>query len=110
MINLPKTKLIILAIIVVILIASGYFYFSQKPDMDPRPAENPPIEKKRLADDEKYIKEKVDYFLANNPDGTSEEYARDIVFHDIAVEERDAKICDKIKDDYWKEHCYRLLK
>ncbi len=111
MINSTKTKLIILAIIAVILSIAGYFYYSQKPASEPQPARNLPIETetKSLADDKNYIKEKVDYFLANNPPGVSEEYARDVIYEEIAFNEQNVSICDRIKREERKSHCYRLF-
>lgn len=107
-----KINLIILGIIIVSVIA-GYSYYSQKLIIEP--AETPdsfsyPItEKKGLANDPVYVGEKVNEFLIDNPKAT-EEYAQDIIYHDIAIKEKDNSICDKIKDGYWKGHCYRLLK
>ncbi len=110
-----KIKSIILGVlgVVVVLAGAGYFYYSQKliiePVVTPVPLSSPIVEKKDLADDPVYVKEKINEFLIDNPKET-EEYAQDIIYHDIAIKEKDNSICDKIKDDYWKEHCHRLLK
>lgn len=106
-----KTKLIILSAIAVLLIAVGYFWYSQKPASEPQPIGSLPIETeaKNLADDEDYIKEKVDYFLANNPPGVSEEYARDVIYEEIAFQEQRASVCDRINDEKIKNHCRRLF-
>lgn len=106
-----KIKLIILGIIIVSAIA-GYSYYSQKliqPEETPDSLSYPTAEKKDLAEDSVYIKEEINRFLTDNPEAT-EEYAQDIIYHDIAIEEKDSSICNKIKDNYWKSHCYRLLK
>lgn len=109
MIYPAKTKFIIFGIAAVLLIAAGYFWYFQKLASELTAIENPPIEKKRLADDENYIKEKVDYFLANNPSGVSEEYARDVIYKEIAFKEWDVSICNRIKDEKRKSHCRRLF-
>lgn len=109
MIYPAKTKFIIFIAAAILLIAAGYFYLSQKPASEPTTRENLPIEKKSLADDKDYIKEKVEYFLANNPAGTSEEYARDAIYEEIAFQEQKAWVCDKINDKKIKDHCYKLF-
>lgn len=106
-----KTKFIILGIAAILLIAACYFYYFQKPAIEPRPTRNLPAETetKSLADDENYIKEKIEYFLANNPPGVSEEYARDVIYEEIAFNEQDVSICGRIKGEKIKNHCYRLF-
>ncbi len=110
MVNLPKTKLVILAIIAVILAIAGYFYYSQKPVIEPRPTVNLPIEteKKSLADDSEYIQKRVDGFMAGNAD-IARDYAQDIILHEIAVDEGDISICSRIKTVEMKNHCYKFL-
>lgn len=101
-----KNKLVIFAVAAVILTVAGYFYFFQKP------TENNPsvsIQPKSLAEDENYIKEKVEYFLANNPAGITEEYARDVIYEEIAFNEQDVSICEKIKGEKRKNHCRKLF-
>ncbi len=109
MIYSTKTKFIALAIIAVILTIAGYFYFFPKPASEPTAVENSQIEKKSLADDESYIKEKVEYFLANNPPEVSEEYARDVIYEEIAFQEQNAWVCNKINDEKIKSHCFKLF-
>ena len=110
-----KIKLIILTVIAIFAIMVICAYYSQKKTNDNSPAIKPPAENENLLNGESlindkiYVEEKVEDFLIDNPSAT-EEYAQDIIYHDIAIKEKDNSICDKIKDSYWKEHCYRLLK
>jgi len=110
MTRFTKTKLIILAIVAVILAAAGYFYYSQKPAMEPQPIGSLPTEteKKSLADDPEYIQKRVDEFMAGNSD-IARDYAQDVIFHEIAFNEGNISICNKIKTAEMKNHCYKLL-
>lgn len=97
-----KTKFIILGIAAVLLIAAGYFWYSQKTG-EPRP-----VEKKSLADDPDYMKKKIDAFLEGNQ-GVSYDYAESVFLEQIAFEELDIAICDRIKTAEIKNHCIQLL-
>lgn len=103
-----KIKLVILSISIALLIAAGYFYFFQKTSVAPEiPLVASPVfgEKKSLADDENYVGKKAAEFLANDPPGTSIEYAKDVVYDEIAFQEQNKEICEKIKNKNIKEHC-----
>ena len=61
-----------------------------------------------LIDNEEYVRNKINDFLKINPNA-NENYARDVVYRDIAREEKNSAICDKINDGYLKQSCYNAV-
>jgi hypothetical protein len=62
-----------------------------------------------LIDDENYVQGKINDYLKDNPRAT-EDYARDVVYLDIARAEKNAAICDKIKDSELKYFCSNAVR
>ena len=61
-----------------------------------------------LINDNNYIQNKINSFLKNNPNA-DENYARDVVYRDIARIEKKPEICDQIKNEYLKKSCYNAV-
>jgi hypothetical protein len=61
-----------------------------------------------LINDKNYIQNKINSFLKNNPNA-DENYARDVVYRDIARIEKKPAICDQIKNEYLKKSCYNAV-
>ena len=55
------------------------------------------------------VKEKVDKCLEDNP-SASESYCKDVAFFEIAIEEKDIGLCDKIKNSMIKNECIKAFK
>ncbi|MEM5794514.1 MAG: hypothetical protein QXS48_00215 [Candidatus Aenigmatarchaeota archaeon] len=55
------------------------------------------------------IQERMKEFLIDNPNST-ESYARDVVIHDLAIEEKDSSLCEKIITNWLKEDCLNFFK
>jgi len=104
-----KFKIIFLAIVIASVFIGVYIYYSQKPAIPPN-APTPAAEKKSLADDENYVNKKVADFLANDRPGTSSDYAKDVVYDEIAFQEQNIAICARIKSEKIRQHCNLLLK
>jgi len=62
-----------------------------------------------LINDENYVQGKINAYLKDNPRAT-EDYARDVVYLDIARAEKNAAICDKIKDSEIKYFCSNAVR
>jgi hypothetical protein len=61
-----------------------------------------------LINDNNYVQNKTNAFLQNNPKA-NENYARDVVYYDIARIEKKRGICEKINNDYLKRSCYNSV-
>ena len=57
---------------------------------------------------ESLVQEKVNQCREDNPSAT-ESYCYDVAYHDIAIERKDKTFCEKIQDDYLKNHCSRFF-
>jgi len=57
---------------------------------------------------ESLVQEKVNQCKEDNPSAT-ESYCYDVAYHDIAIERKDKTFCEKIQDDYLKNHCSRFF-
>ena len=102
--------IIIVALVAMAVVLIGYYKKTIDTDISvPVTNEENIIDGESLVNDEIYVQEKTAYYLNRNPKA-SEEYAIDIVFHDIAEKEQNPEICEKIKDEYWRSHCHRLIK
>jgi uncharacterized protein (UPF0333 family) len=88
---------IVLALLVSLLILIIYSHF------------NPFQFKKSLSYDEGYVKNKMYEFLKDNPKA-NESYAKEVVYHGIAIAEKNSAICDKIKTEWLREDCYNYFK
>ena len=62
-----------------------------------------------LINDEQHVQDKMNAFLKNNPNA-NENYARDVVYHDIAIEEKNQSICEQIKSESLKKDCNNFFK
>jgi poly-D-alanine transfer protein DltD len=58
---------------------------------------------------EQEIQEKVKKFLEDNPNA-NESYARDVAYHDLAIEKKDSSLCGKISTGLLKEDCLNFFK
>jgi hypothetical protein len=65
--------------------------------------------KKSLIYNKEYVKNKMEEFLKDNPKA-NESYAKDVVYHDIAIAEKNSAICEKIKTEWLREDCYNYFK
>ena len=61
-----------------------------------------------LINDENYVRTQMNAFLKNNPNA-NENYARDVVYRNIASIEKNPEICLKINDEYLKKSCYNAV-
>lgn len=105
-----KLKIIFFGIIVMLSATTGYFYYSQKPATMPTASNYPvlPTEKKSLADNPEYLKNKINAYLKGSPN-MSRDYAESIFLEQIAYEDLDISICGRIKTLEIKSHCIQLL-
>jgi len=55
------------------------------------------------------IKEKINKCLEDNP-SSSESYCKDVAFFEIAIEEKDIGLCNKIKNSILKNECIKAFK
>jgi hypothetical protein len=58
---------------------------------------------------EQEIQERTKNFLENNPNA-NESYARDVAYHDLAIEKKDSNLCEKISNEQLKEDCLNYFK
>jgi predicted Holliday junction resolvase-like endonuclease len=58
---------------------------------------------------EQEIQERTKNFLENNPNA-NESYARDVAYHDLAIDEKNSKLCEKINTEWLKEDCLNYFK
>jgi hypothetical protein len=121
-----KRYLLIIPIILLFLIIvstffsfrrSGYFslrwfnwmsIFSKKPTTTTTTTTTTTLPKS-LASDNNYVQNKVNSFLKNNPNA-NESYATDVVYHDVAIKEKNSSICENIKTEWLKKDCYNYFK
>jgi len=58
---------------------------------------------------EQEIQERTKNFLENNPNA-NESYARDVAYHDLAIDEKNSNLCEKISNEQLKEDCLNYFK
>jgi hypothetical protein len=96
-----REKFLITFLLIFLFSLSIYFYFGK-----PKVSEK---KKESLIYDETFIKSKIDKFLEDNPNA-NESYARDVVYHDIAIAEKNSSTCEEIKTEWLKQDCYNYFK
>jgi uncharacterized protein YneF (UPF0154 family) len=58
---------------------------------------------------EQEIQEEIKKFLEDNPKA-NESYARDVAYHDLAIEKKDSSLCEKINIEWLKEDCLNFFR
>ena len=86
---------VLIVLFIVIIIIGAWYYFKIQPKQDILES---------LVNDENYVQEKMNEYLKDNPNA-EEDYARDAVYLNIAREEKNPEVCDKIKDSEFKIIC-----
>ena len=95
-------KNVLIVLFIVIIIIGVWYYLNIQPTKEnTQPIKDIP---KSLVNDENYVQEKMNEYLENNPNA-DEDYARDAVYLNIAREQKNPEICDKIKDSELKYFC-----
>jgi sensor domain CHASE-containing protein len=87
----------LLIVLLIAIIISGLWYYMDKMQFSVQ-------SKPSLIENDTYVQEKVDTYLENNP-SAEEEYARDVQYLNIAREEKNPAICDKINDSEIRYFC-----
>lgn len=99
-----EVKLLLILLFIFLLFLSFYLYFILFPQKSPEEKR-----KESLIYNETYVQERINDFLRDNPTA-SESYARDVVYHEIAIAEKNSTICEKITTEWLKQDCYNYLR
>ena len=61
-----------------------------------------------LINDKNYLQNEINSFLKNNPTA-NENYARDVIYRNVARKEKKLSICEKINNEDIKKSCYNAV-
>jgi len=101
-----NNTLILLAIVLTIVLATVYSLILYQPQ---EKKSSIPSKTYSLITNKTYIRNRVNSFLNDNPKA-NESYAEDVVYHDIAISEKNSTICSLINTKWLKEDCYNYFK